>query len=132
MTEEKKNYEEVDLSTREHRLLKNVCRCGATFALGVTMTLATEKAMQYGSDTLKGIRTEVTEGRADNGHWVQFISPKVDKPLKTLGDALKTIGAVGIAGLSGWGLVPSKRRKTMTEDTKVLCAAAKGKLFEHD
>ena len=124
MTEEKKNYEPVDLSARKDRLLRNVCRCGITFGFGLTMAVASQKAVQYGSDTMKGIRTEVTEGRADNGHWVQFISPKVDKPLKTMGDALKTIGAVGIAGLAGWGLVPSKRRKTMSDDTKALLKAA--------
>ena len=128
MTEEKKNYESVDLSTRKDRMLKNICRCGVTLGLGLTMTVASQKAVQYGSDTMNGIRTEVTEERADNGHWVQFISQKVDKQLKTMGDALKTIGAVGIAGLAGWGLVPSKRRKTMSEDAKVLSKAIMGSL----
>lgn len=126
------SYEKVDLSERSHRLLRNVCRCGVTFVLGITMTFASQKAVKYGSDTLNGIKTEMTEGRADNGHWVEFISPKIEKPLKTLGDALKTIGAVGIAGLSGWGLVPKKRRETMTEDTKFLYTAAKGKFLEND
>lgn len=130
MTEEKKNYESVDLSTRSHRLLKNICHCGVTFGLGLTMAVTSQTAVQYGSDTLKGFRTEVTEGRADDGHWAQFITPKVDKPLKTLGDAVKMIGSAGIAGLALWGLNPKKRREKMSEDAKILALAAKRKFQE--
>ena len=125
MSEEQKNYEPVDLSGRRNRLLKNVCRCGVTLGLGLIMAKAAEKAVEYGGDTLKGFRTETTQGRADNGHWVEFVSPKVDQPLKTLGDALKTVGAAGIAGLAGWGLIPKRRRETMSEDAKALYMVAK-------
>ena len=132
MSEEKKNYESVDLSKRANRLLKNVCRCGVTLTLGLVMAKGAEKTIEYGGDTLKGFRSEKNEGRADNGHWVEFITPKVDNPMKTIGDALKTVGAVGIAGLAGWGLIPKKRRETMSEDTNALYLAAKGKFMEND
>ena len=125
MSEKKGNCQYVDLSTRKNRLLKNVCRCGVTLALAAITTKGMEKGVQYAGDTLGGIKTEITEGRADNGHWVEFVEVKAEKPLKTLGDALKTVGAFGIAGLAGWRLVPKKRRETMSADMQALYAAAK-------